>query len=158
MVNSLILRLSDGCPSWEIVEVVVLLVVGFLPYGFVIVMEMVHFEEGGGINGAEGSRGDMMSHRLFEGMLVGEIEDGVKRRMSFGELGCGNKMKDSLVKVGEKDGCTGGTTYHLLSGWSTRVPRLGLTMSGVKSVAGVLVLIHEGRVLSRFLITLVGTA
>ena len=56
-------------------------------------MEMVHFEEGGGINGAEGSRGDMMSHRLFEGMLVGEIEDGVKRRMSFGELGCGSNER-----------------------------------------------------------------
>ena len=34
--------------------------------------------------------------------------------------------------------------YHRLSWWSCRVPRFGFVMSGVKIVAGALLLNHEG--------------
>ena len=48
--------------------------------------------------------------------------------------------------------------YQSLSWWRTRVPRLGFTMFDVKIVAGALVLTHDGRVLSRFLMMLSGNA
>ena len=48
--------------------------------------------------------------------------------------------------------------YQSLSWWSTSVPRLGFTMFDVKIVAGALALTYGGRVLSRFLMMLSGSA